>query len=268
MYSTRNRIFSGIVKGFMYAVIFINAGLTFFFGGTYGGETFPTSLPGLSFVLGGITLTIFYDFASIAWFLARGRDGQSIDQRGIATTLAVVSMLASTMVSAIHLAMTTNLIDLSPMRGAVGMLGLFMMISMAAAHFIGIFYYQASDPAYAEADAEAALQAEVASFMIQQKVDVNGKVMKKTQQLMNRQIEAIAEQQAAQLWESIYATLNTLPPGETAPNTPTMPAAPQRDEEDYPLEELPEVVTFANGNGRNHDPLDDGEDFLVNGGFE
>lgn len=269
MNATRKSLFRGIVTGFMGLVMIINAGLTFVFGGTYGAETFPTSLPALSFILGGLMLTVFYDFAAVAWFLARGRDGQSVTQRGIATGLAVASMLASTTVSAIQLAMTTNLIDLSPLHGAVGIVGLVMMIVMAGSHFIGIFFYQASDPAYAEADAAAALQAEVATFKITEKEAINEKVMLKTKQIMNGQIDGIAEVQAQQLWSDLYADLNTLPP--TAPSKAARvidqqpEAVPPTTAPDLPS--MPEPVVAAshvNGNGRYVEH----EDFLANSDFE
>ena len=209
--ATNKKMGEMVFRAFVGLVFLINALLTFMFGGTYGNDTFPTSVPMLSFILGGLMLTVFYDFASFGWFIARSKENQSTTQRAIASVLAAGSMLASVAVSAIQLSMTTTLVDLSEARAGIGLFGLVLAVGMASAHFIGLFAHRYFDPVYQEQDAEADMQARMATFRLTQKERVADKMMDRVKVIMDGQVDSIAEGEAALLWGDLRTQLQTAP---------------------------------------------------------
>lgn len=219
--STNQQIREYVKKGFMGLTIGLNALLTFMFGATYGSNTFPTPLPALSFILGGLFLTLVYDLASIAWFYTRTGDNQSRQQRAIATILSAAAMLASVLVSAIQIGLTTNLIDLAPYYASIGLFGIVMQVLLVSAHFIGIFAYQFASPEYRKLDAVAEETAFIQDFQISERQRVQTKVIEGVRARMNGRIHEIADGQADLLFNELVANLS-------APENQTLlPAAGQ-----------------------------------------
>ncbi len=226
---TNKKIVDMVFTSFVVLVALINGALTFMFGGTYGAETFPTTLPALSFLLGGLMLTIFYDGGALAWFLARGRDGQSNQQRAIATLLSVLSMGASVGVSAIQLMLTTTLVDLSPWHASIGILGLVVMIAMAGAHFVGLFAYRFSDPRHLEADAGSELEARLTQLRLEQREQVAAATVQRASELMMSMIGPLAKAEAEQVVAGLVAEIRpelTPAPPPTLEDPPPLPPPP------------------------------------------
>lgn len=218
MNATSKKISEIIFKWFVGAIFAINVALTFVFGGEYGAETLPTPVPVVSYILGGLMLATFYDFAAFGWFIARTRDHISTTQRAIASLLAGLSMLFSVIVSALHLLMTTTLVDLSDAYRGIGILGTGMLITAASLHFLGLFAYRYFDPVQQDLEAESETKARLQAFRIEQQDRVTDKMFNRVQQIMDGQVDEIAEGEAAAMWANLVTQIKKNPLRLNTPN--------------------------------------------------
>jgi len=239
---------------FVITIMVINAGLTYFFGATYLGTTFDTGNAALSKFLGGIMLTVFFDLATFAWYLAKQGENQTNTQRAVATTLGWASMMASVLASVIQLVTTTTLIDLTAVKPAFGIGGLVISTLMAAAHFIGYYIYNSNSPAEMDIDATSERNAMMQSFRLQQVRRVDEKVMSRAQQELDKQIDNLAQAEADRVMRNFFTQFHATKPELSNP-TPLQekkeePVVFDLTEDDTEMI-AEEAVTSSNGKSGN-----------------
>lgn len=196
MSATNKQIGKFVFVAMVTIIAVANALFTFAFGGTYGAEILPTGMPALSYALGGLVHLAFYDFAALGWFYGRTRENTSTEQRGLATILSAVSMLASIIISGVQLALTTTLVDLQALHGPIGLGAFIMLVVIAGAHFAGLFAWKFFDPEYREVDNEQELASSVNAFRLNQRKKVIHKALSKAEGKINQELEALSDQEA------------------------------------------------------------------------
>jgi hypothetical protein len=186
--STSSISANGQYRAFAVAMRLLNAALTFAFGFRYGAYIIPTGHATLSAILGGLAFTLIFDIAAFGWDAAARRDGISPEQRLKADTMATASMWASTAISAVQLALTTPLVDLSSMYDGIGMAALALSTILLAAHFVQAFAYRNLAPEAVEARIDAELRSTLQAMQRRQREEL---ALKVTDRVAERMIDNI-----------------------------------------------------------------------------
>lgn len=194
---------NGQYRAFAVAMRLLNAALTFAFGFRYGAYIIPTGNATLSAILGGLAFALIFDVAAFGWDAAARRDGISPEQRLKADNMATVSMWASTAISAVQLALTTPLVDLSAMYDGIGMAALAMSTVLLAAHFVQAFAYRNLSPESIEARIDAELRSTLQAMQRRQREELALKVTDRVAERMIDNIDRFADLEAAKVWKKL-----------------------------------------------------------------
>ncbi|MTB49807.1 hypothetical protein [Lewinella sp. W8] len=194
---------NGQYRAFAVAMRLLNAALTFAFGYRYGAYIIPTGNATLSAILGGLAFALIFDVAAFGWDAAARRDGISPEQRLKADNMATVSMWASTAISAVQLALTTPLVDLSAMYDGIGMAALAMSTVLLAAHFVQAFAYRNLSPESIEARIDAELRSTLQAMQRRQREELALKVTDRVAERMIDNIDRFADLEAAKVWKKL-----------------------------------------------------------------
>jgi hypothetical protein len=201
--STSSISANGQYRAFAVAMRLLNAALTFAFGFRYGAYIIPTGHATLSAILGGLAFTLIFDIAAFGWDAAARRDGISPEQRLKADTMATASMWASTAISAVQLALTTPLVDLSSMYDGIGMAALALSTILLAAHFVQAFAYRNLAPEAVEARIDAELRSTLQAMQRRQRAELALKVTDRVAERMIDNIDRFADMEAAKVWKKL-----------------------------------------------------------------
>ncbi|SER16492.1 hypothetical protein [Neolewinella agarilytica] len=198
---------NGQWRSFSTLMRLLNGGLTFAFGFTYGAYMIPTGHPTASAILGGIAFALIYDVAAFGWDAAARRDGISPEQRLMSENMSGFSMWSSTAISAVQLALTTPLVDLSSMYDGIGMTALALSTILLASHFVTAFNYKNASPETMEARIDSELQSTLAAMYRQQRTELAMKVTERVAERMIDNIDQFAEAEAAREWKRITTNM-------------------------------------------------------------
>ncbi|MEL6355663.1 MAG: hypothetical protein AAFQ37_01905 [Bacteroidota bacterium] len=202
---------------FVGLVLLVNAALTFGFGMRYGAQIIDTGNLGLSKLLGGFTLALFFDLAALGWYFARQLGNQTSNQIAVAKILATASIVASTLVSVIQVGLSTSLVDLSGIHTTIGVFGLALIMLITMAHFIGLFYYQSQSQQSKDTDDDLRQEAQLKQIRNQQRAQVQKAVIEKVNQKISEEVDAIAELEKNKILREFYADFNYTGPTTSSP---------------------------------------------------
>ncbi|MTB53908.1 hypothetical protein [Lewinella sp. W8] len=232
---------NGQYRAFAVAMRLLNAALTFAFGFRYGAYIIPTGNATLSAILGGLAFALIFDVAAFGWDAAARRDGISPEQRLKADNMATVSMWASTAISAVQLALTTPLVDLSAMYDGIGMAALAMSTVLLAAHFVQAFAYRNLSPESIEARIDAELRSTLQAMQRRQREELALKVTDRVAERMIDNIDRFADLEAAKVWKKLTTDMGHGNTGGGAQVQSSPEAEPTKTETSPPTEPATET---------------------------